>query len=60
MARIAGGADGLMIEVHSDPDRALSDCAQSLRPEQLEPLVGQVDVITHAIGRRLAGVGIRA
>jgi 3-deoxy-7-phosphoheptulonate synthase len=59
-AAVAAGADGLMIEVHPDPDRALSDGAQSLWPEQFEELVGQVDVIAHAIGRRLAGVGIRA
>jgi len=33
-AAVAAGADGLLIEVHPDPDRALSDGAQSLRPEQ--------------------------
>jgi 3-deoxy-7-phosphoheptulonate synthase len=56
----AAGAGGLMIEVHPNPDRALSDGAQSLWPEQFEELVGQVDVIAHAIGRRLAAVAVRA
>jgi 3-deoxy-7-phosphoheptulonate synthase len=52
-AAVAAGADGLMIEVHPDPDRALSDGAQSLWPHQFDELVGQVDVIAQAIGRRL-------
>jgi 3-deoxy-7-phosphoheptulonate synthase len=38
-AAVAAGADGLMIEVHPDPDRALSDGAQSLWPEQFAELV---------------------
>ncbi len=38
-AAVAAGADGLLIEVHPDPDRALSDGAQSLRPEQFEELM---------------------
>ena len=41
-AAVAAGADGLLIEVHPDPDRALSDGAQSLRPEQFEELMAQV------------------
>ena len=52
-AAVAAGADGLMIEVHPQPDRALSDGAQSLYPEQFEELVGQVDLIARAIDRRL-------
>jgi 3-deoxy-7-phosphoheptulonate synthase len=51
-AAVAAGADGLMVEVHPSPDRALSDGAQSLWPEQFEELVGQVDLIAEAIGRR--------
>src|SRR5262245_4599741 len=50
-AAIAAGADGLMVEVHPDPDHALSDGAQSLWPEQFEELMGQVEVIARAIGR---------
>jgi 3-deoxy-7-phosphoheptulonate synthase len=53
-AAVAAGADGLMVEVHPDPDHALSDGAQSLWPEQFEELVGQVEVIARAIGRALA------
>jgi 3-deoxy-7-phosphoheptulonate synthase len=58
-AAVAAGADGLMIEVHPQPDRALSDGAQSLYPEQFEELVGQVDAIADAIGRQLAGRSVR-
>jgi 3-deoxy-7-phosphoheptulonate synthase len=53
-AAVAAGADGLMIEVHPDPERALSDGAQSLWPDQFETLVSQVEVIAEAIGRRIA------
>ena len=41
-AAVAAGADGLLIEVHPDPDHALSDGAQSLRPEQFEELMAPV------------------
>jgi 3-deoxy-7-phosphoheptulonate synthase len=50
-AAVAAGADGLMVEVHPDPDHALSDGAQSLWPAQFEELMTQVDVIARAIGR---------
>ncbi len=52
-AAVAAGADGLMVEVHPDPDRALSDGAQSLHPQQFEELMGQIDQIARAIGRGL-------
>jgi 3-deoxy-7-phosphoheptulonate synthase len=52
-AAIAAGADGLMIEVHHDPDRALSDGAQSLRPEQFDELVGQIRTIAEVLGRQV-------
>ena len=42
-----------MIEVHHDPDRALSDGAQSLYPEQFEELVGQIRTIATVLGRRV-------
>ncbi|MEX2280922.1 MAG: 3-deoxy-7-phosphoheptulonate synthase [Gemmatimonadota bacterium] len=57
-AAIAAGADGLLIEVHPDPDRALSDGAQSLRPEQFDELVQQVALIAEAIGRRLGSLAV--
>src|SRR4029077_19628631 len=47
-AAVAAGADGLLLEVHSDPDRALSDGAQSLWPEQFEELMGQLRMIAPA------------
>ncbi len=53
-AAVAAGADGLMVEVHPDPPRALSDGAQSLYPQQFEELMGQIRVIARAIGRDLA------
>jgi 3-deoxy-7-phosphoheptulonate synthase len=52
-AAVAAGADGLMVEVHPQPDRALSDGAQSLYPEQFEQLMREITVIAEAIGRRL-------
>jgi 3-deoxy-7-phosphoheptulonate synthase len=52
-AAVAAGADGLMVEVHPDPDHALSDGAQSLYPEQFDELVDQVQLIAEAIGRAL-------
>ena len=52
-AAIAAGADGLIIEVHHDPDRALSDGAQSLRPEQFDELVRQIRTIADVVGRRV-------
>lgn len=53
-AAIAAGADGLMVEVHPDPDHARSDGAQSLWPDQFVDLARQADQIADAIGRRLA------
>jgi 3-deoxy-7-phosphoheptulonate synthase len=52
-AAVAAGADGLIVEVHPDPDRALSDGAQSLRPEQFDELMGQLKLIAAAVGRNL-------
>jgi 3-deoxy-7-phosphoheptulonate synthase len=52
-AAVAAGGDGLLIEVHPDPDRALSDGAQSLFPEQFERLMGELRVIAPVLGRGL-------
>ena len=52
-AAIAAGADGVIVEVHHDPDHALSDGAQSLYPEQFDELVRQIRTIAEAIGRRV-------
>jgi 3-deoxy-7-phosphoheptulonate synthase len=50
-AAVAAGADGLLVEVHPDPDRAASDGAQTLRPEQFAQLMQQANAIAAAIGR---------
>ncbi len=53
-AAIAAGADGLLIEVHPNPERAISDAAQTLYPEQLEALMDQLRAIAPALGRTLS------
>jgi 3-deoxy-7-phosphoheptulonate synthase len=52
-AGIAAGADGLIIEVHPDPAKALSDGGQSLRPKRFAELITEVEDIAQAIGRSL-------
>jgi 3-deoxy-7-phosphoheptulonate synthase len=52
-AAVAAGADGLIIEVHDNPDKALSDGPQSLYPEQFDRLMAELRVIAPAIGRSL-------
>ncbi len=53
-AAVAAGADGLLVEVHPTPDRALSDGAQSLYPEQFVRMMREIRLIAEAIGRRIA------
>ena len=52
-AAVAAGADGLLIEVHPDPDRALSDGAQSMFPSQFDHLMAELRIIAPAIGRSI-------
>jgi 3-deoxy-7-phosphoheptulonate synthase len=52
-AAVAAGADGLLIEVHDNPEKALSDGAQSLYPHQFETLMGELRVIAPVLGRSL-------
>jgi 3-deoxy-7-phosphoheptulonate synthase len=52
-AAVAAGADGLLVEVHPDPDHAVSDGAQTLRPDQFQELMRQSGAIAAAIGRRV-------
>ena len=52
-AAVAAGADGLVIEVHYDPDHALSDGAQSLRPEQFTEMMRQLRIIAQAVDRSI-------
>ena len=53
-AAVAAGADGLLVEMHPNPERALSDGAQSLFPEQFERMMRDVAAIADVIGRGLA------
>ena len=55
-AAIAAGADGLIVEVHPDPEHASSDGKQSLKPEKFAEMVKQVGQIAQIMGRRLASV----
>jgi 3-deoxy-7-phosphoheptulonate synthase len=53
-AAVAAGADALLIEVHHDPEHALSDGAQSLYPEQFVALMAELRMIAPAVGRKIA------
>jgi 3-deoxy-7-phosphoheptulonate synthase len=54
-AAVAAGADGLMVEVHPDPQRALSDGDQSLTPAGFRQLMEAVRKIARAVGRKAPG-----
>jgi 3-deoxy-7-phosphoheptulonate synthase len=55
-ASVAVGADGLIVEVHHEPDKALSDGMQSLYPEQFDELMAQVRQIAPVVGRTVPGI----
>jgi 3-deoxy-7-phosphoheptulonate synthase len=55
-AAVAVGADGLIVEVHTDPDHAVSDGYQSLFPEQFETLMEQAAAIAGVVGRTVGHV----
>jgi 3-deoxy-7-phosphoheptulonate synthase len=50
LAAITAGADGLMVEVHNNPEVAVSDGAQSLKPEKFDILMGEIKKIAPVIG----------
>jgi 3-deoxy-7-phosphoheptulonate synthase len=54
LAAAAAGADAMLIEVHHQPDKALSDGAQSLYPDQFSKLMEQLRMIAPAVGREIA------
>ena len=56
-AAVAAGADGIIVEVHPQPDRALSDGAQSLNAEQFGEMMRQLRRVAEAVDRQIAGVG---
>jgi 3-deoxy-7-phosphoheptulonate synthase len=60
LAAVAAGADGLLVEVHPDPETALSDGAQSLTPAGFAALVGELRVVAEAVGRPLAASPLQA
>jgi 3-deoxy-7-phosphoheptulonate synthase len=53
LASIAAGADGLIIEVHHDPEHAMSDGAQSLKPKKFDELMKKADILSSAVDRKL-------
>ncbi len=53
-ASVAAGCDGLLIEMHPNPDKAMSDGAQSLFPDQFAKLMDDLRIIAPAVGRRIA------
>ncbi len=55
-AAIAAGADGLIVEVHPDPSKAVSDGKQSLKPEKFAEMVKQVKAIAEVMGRQIAPI----
>ena len=60
LAAIAAGADGLIVEVHPNPDQALSDGPQSLYPEQFEKLMRDMEALSPVVGREVARLPHRA
>jgi 3-deoxy-7-phosphoheptulonate synthase len=54
LASVAAGADGLLMEMHPNPDKAMSDGAQSLYPEQFEKLMAQLRLLAPVVGRTIA------
>lgn len=52
-AAVAAGADGLLVEVHHDPDKAWSDGAQTMNPEQFSEMMKQLRIIASAVGRTI-------
>ncbi len=59
LAGVAAGADGLLVEVHYEPEKALSDGEQALKPEQFAELIREIAVIAQAIGRGLMRSGCK-
>ena len=53
MASIAAGADGLIIEVHHDPENAMSDGAQSLKPKKFHELMKKARIISTAVDKKM-------
>jgi len=57
LAAVAAGADALLIDVHVQPEKALCDGNQALRPQQFADLMGRLAPVVAGLGRRMSGVG---
>ncbi len=53
LAAVAAGADGIMVEVHNDPEKALSDGKQSLTPEQFNQMMVKVNALVKVMGKKM-------
>jgi 3-deoxy-7-phosphoheptulonate synthase len=60
LAAVAAGADGVMVEVHPNPDTALKDGAQSLNFDNFQKLMSQLKPVAKGVGRRLATLPVKA
>jgi len=56
LAAVAAGADGVIVEVHQNPDKAMSDGPQSLYPEQFEKLMRDIEVLSPVVGREVSRI----
>ena len=54
LASVAAGADGIIVEVHPNPDKAVSDGAQTLFPERFAKLVEEMRLVANAVGRTIS------
>ncbi|MCI1209824.1 MAG: 3-deoxy-7-phosphoheptulonate synthase [Treponema sp.] len=59
LAAIAAGADGIIVEVHCNPDKALSDGAQSLYPEQFDKLMRDIEALAPVVGKEVAHIRVK-
>ncbi|MBN1685100.1 MAG: 3-deoxy-7-phosphoheptulonate synthase [Spirochaetales bacterium] len=59
LASVAAGADGILLEVHPDPEKAVSDGPQSLYPAQFEKLMRDIEVLAPVVGREVARLPLR-
>ena len=60
LAAVAAGADGIIVEVHPDPDRALSDGPQTLFPEQFEKLMRDIEALSPVVGKEVTRLPLSA
>lgn len=56
LAAIAAGADGIIVEVHCQPEKAVSDAAQTMYPEQFEKLMRDIDVLAPVVGKEVTHI----